>query len=223
MKKGLTEIVFILDRSGSMSGLESDTIGGYNSMIEKQKKEEGEALISTVLFDGQTDVLHDRVPLDKISPITEKEYYVRGSTALLDAVGGAIHHIGNVHKYAREEDVPEKTLFIITTDGMENSSRQYSYDKVKKMIEKQKEKYHWEFIFLGANIDAVGVADRFGVDRQHAVRYECDSAGTALNFQVMNKMVSCARSAKSARAMNEAFCSEEVLDEVREDYKRRHK
>ena len=223
MKKGLTEIVFILDRSGSMSGLESDTIGGYNSMIEKQKKEEGEALISTVLFDGQTDVLHDRVPLDKISPITEKEYYVRGSTALLDAVGGAIHHIGNVHKYAREEDVPEKTLFIITTDGMENSSRQYSYDKVKKMIEKQKEKYHWEFIFLGANIDAVGVADRFGVDRQHAVRYECDSTGTALNFQVMNKMVSCARGAKSAKAMNEAFCSEEMLDEVREDYKRRHK
>ena len=223
MKKGLTEIVFILDRSGSMSGLESDTIGGYNSMIEKQKKEEGEALISTVLFDGQTDVLHDRVPLDKISPITEKEYYVRGSTALLDAVGGAIRHIGNVHKYAREEDVPEKTLFIITTDGMENSSRKYSYDKVKKMIEKQKEKYHWEFIFLGANIDAVGVADRFGVDRQHAVRYECDSAGTALNFQVMNKMVSCARSAKSAKAMNEAFCSEEMLDEVREDYKRRHK
>ena len=206
-----------------MSGLESDTIGGYNSMIEKQKKEEGEALISTVLFDGQTDVLHDRVPLDKISPITEKEYYVRGSTALLDAVGGAIHHIGNVHKYAREEDVPEKTLFIITTDGMENSSRQYSYDKVKKMIEKQKEKYHWEFIFLGANIDAVGVADRFGVDRQHAVRYEYDSAGTALNIQVMNKMVSCARSAKSAKAMNEAFCSEEMLDEVREDYKRRHK
>ena len=223
MKKGLTEIVFILDRSGSMSGLESDTIGGYNSMIEKQKKEEGEALISTVLFDGQTDVLHDRVPLDKINPITEKEYYVRGSTALLDAVGGAIHHIGNVHKYAREEDVPEKTLFIITTDGMENSSRQYSYDKVKKMIEKQKEKYHWEFIFLGANIDAVSVADRFGVDRQHAVRYECDSAGTALNFKVMNKMVSCARGAKSAKAMNEAFCSEEMLDEVREDYKRRHK
>ena len=223
MKKGLTEIVFILDRSGSMSGLESDTIGGYNSMIEKQKKEEGEALISTVLFDGQTDVLHDRVSLDKISPITEKEYYVRGSTALLDAVGGAIHHIGNVHKYAREEDVPEKTLFIITTDGMENSSRQYSYDKVKKMIEKQKEKYHWEFIFLGANIDAVSVADRFGVDRQHAVRYEFDSAGTALNFKVMNKMVSCARGAKSAKAMNEAFCSEEMLDEVREDYKRRHK
>lgn len=223
MKKGLTEIVFILDRSGSMRGLEADTIGGYNSMIDKQKGEDGEALISTVLFDGQTEVLHDRIPLNKIEPITDKEYYVRGSTSLLDAIGGAIHHIGNIHKYARSEDVPEKTLFIITTDGMENSSRQYSYDKVKKMIEKQKEKHHWEFIFLGANIDAVGVADRFGVDRQHAVRYECDSAGTALNFQVMNKMVSCARSAKSARAMNEAFCSEEMLDEVREDYKMRHK
>ena len=192
-------------------------------MLDKQKKEDGDALISTVLFDDQTEILHDRKNLEKVERITDKEYYVRGSTALLDAVGGAIHHIGNVHKYAREEDVPEKTLFIITTDGMENSSRQYSYDKVKKMIEKQKEKYHWEFIFLGANIDAVGVADRFGVDRQHAVRYECDSAGTALNFQVMNKMVSCARGAKSAKAMNEAFCSEEMLDEVREDYKRRHK
>lgn len=223
MKKGLTEIVFILDRSGSMSGLEGDTIGGYNSMIDKQKKGEGEVLISTVLFDGETEVLHDRIPLDKIGPITDREYYVRGSTALLDAVGGAIHHIGNVHKYAREEDVPEKTLFIITTDGMENSSRNYSYDKVKKMIERQKERYHWEFIFLGANIDAVSVAGRFGVDKHHAVTYECDSEGTALNFKVMNKMVSRARSAKNAMAMNEAFCSEEMLDEVREDYRRRHK
>ena len=192
-------------------------------MIEKQKKTEGEALISTVLFDNTSEVIHDRVSVQNIKPMTDEDYTVRGCTALLDAIGGAIHHIGNVHKYAREEDVPEKTLFIITTDGMENSSRQYSYDKVKKMIEKQKEKYHWEFIFLGANIDAVGVADRFGVDRQHAVRYECDSAGTALNFQVMNKMVSCARGAKSAKDMNEAFCSEEMLDEVREDYKRRHK
>ena len=152
MKKGLTEIVFILDRSGSMCGLEADTIGGYNSMIEKQKKEDGEALVSTVLFDDRSEVLHDRVPLSKIEPITAKEYYVRGSTALLDAVGGAIRHIGNIHKYAREEDVPEKTLFIITTDGMENSSREFTYEKVKKMVEKKKAKNHWEFIFLGANI-----------------------------------------------------------------------
>ena len=223
MKKGLTEIVFILDRSGSMAGLEADTIGGYNSMISKQKSEEGEALVSTVLFDGETEVLHDRVPLDTIEPIANKEYYVLGSTALLDAVGGAIHHIGNIHKYARPEDVPEKTLFIITTDGMENSSRQYTYDKVKKMVERQKEKYHWEFIFLGANIDAVSVADRFGVDRYHAVRYECDSAGTALNYKVMNKLVGCARQAKSAAAMSAAFESDEMLSEIREDYKKRHK
>ena len=223
MKKGLTEIVFILDRSGSMAGLEMDTIGGYNSMIEKQKDQDGEALISTVLFDNVTEVIHDRVPLSKIKPITGKEYFVRGSTALLDAVGGAIHHISNVHKYAGEENVPEKTLFIITTDGMENSSREYSYDKVKKLVEKKKAKNNWEFIFLGANIDAVSVAGRFGVDKHHAVTYECDSEGTALNFKVMNKMVSRARSAKNVMAMNEAFCSEEMLDEVREDYRRRHK
>ena len=206
-----------------MGGLEKDTIGGYNSMIAKQKEEEGEAIISTVLFDNETEVLHDRVSLDKIEPITEKEYYVRGSTALLDAIGGAIHHIGNVHKYAREEDVPEKTLFIITTDGMENSSRQYSYDKVKKMVERQKEKYHWEFLFLGANIDAVSVANQFGVDKSRAVRYECDSAGTALNYKVMGKMVACARSAKSAKAMEEAFDSDEMLSEIRKDYEKRHK
>ena len=223
MKKGLTEIVFILDRSGSMGGLENDTIGGYNSMIAKQKTEEGEAIISTVLFDNETVVLHDRVPLDKVEPITEKEYYVRGSTALLDAVGGAIHHIGNIHKYARTEDVPEKTLFIITTDGMENSSRNYSYAKVKKMIERQKEKYHWEFIFLGANIDAVSVANQFGVDRHHAVRYECDGAGTALNYQVMSKMVSCARACKSSAEMEAAFDSDEMLSDIRKDYENRHK
>lgn len=223
MKKGLTEIVFILDRSGSMAGLENDTIGGYNSMLEKQKNEEGEVIISTVLFDNVTEVLHDRIPLDKINPITEKEYFVRGSTALLDAVGGAIHHIGNVHKYAREEDVPEKTLFIITTDGMENSSRQYTYNKVKKMVERQKERYHWEFIFMGANMDAVSVANNFGVDRLHAVTYECDGAGTALNYKVMSKMVSRARKAGSAKEMGAAFDSEEMLSEIRDDYNRRHK
>lgn len=152
MKKGLTELVFVLDRSGSMSGLESDTIGGFNSLIDKQKKEEGEAVISAVLFDDTTEVLYDRVPLDKIEPMNDRQYYVRGCTALLDAVGGAIHHIGNVHKYAREEDRPEKTLFIITTDGMENASRRYTYEKVKHMLERQKAKYGWEFLFLGANI-----------------------------------------------------------------------
>ena len=223
MKKGLTEIVFILDRSGSMGGLENDTIGGYNSMIEKQKNEEGEAIISTVLFDHESEILHDRVPLAKIEPITEKEYFVRGSTALLDAVGGAIHHIGNIHKYARDEDVPEKTLFIITTDGMENCSREYSYNKVKKMVERQKEKYNWEFIFLGANIDAVNVANQFGVDKSRAVRFECDGAGTALNYQVMSKMVSCARACKSSAEMNVAFDSDEMLAEIRDDYKNRHK
>jgi uncharacterized protein YegL len=223
MKKGLTEIVFILDRSGSMSGLENDTIGGFNSMISKQKDEEGEALISTVLFDNETEVIHDRLPLDKIAPLTGKEYYVRGSTALLDAIGEAIHHISSIHKYAREEDVPEKTLFIITTDGMENSSRKYSYDKVKKMVEKKKEKNHWEFIFLGANIDAVSVANKFGVDRSRAVTYECDGAGTALNYKMMSKMVSCARASKSAEAMGAAFDSEEMLSEIRDDYAKRHK
>ena len=206
-----------------MAGLENDTIGGYNSMLEKQKNEEGEVIISTVLFDNVTEVLHDRIPLDKINPITEKEYFVRGSTALLDAVGGAIHHIGNVHKYAREEDVPEKTLFIITTDGMENSSRQYTYNKVKKMVERQKEKYHWEFIFMGANMDAVSVANNFGVDRLHAVTYECDGAGTALNYKVMSKMVSRARKAGSAKEMGAAFDSEEMLSEIRDDYNKRHK
>ena len=223
MKKGLTEIVFILDRSGSMSGLENDTIGGFNSMISKQKDEEGEALISTVLFDNETEVIHDRLPLDKIAPLTGKEYYVRGSTALLDAIGEAIHHISSIHKYARSEDVPEKTLFIITTDGMENSSRKYSYDKVKKMVEKKKEKNHWEFIFLGANIDAVSVANKFGVDRSRAVTYECDGAGTALNYKMMSKMVSCARASKSAEAMGAAFDSEEMLSEIRDDYAKRHK
>ena len=206
-----------------MGGLEKDTIGGYNSMIAKQKTEEGEAIISTVLFDNETEILHDRVPLAKIEPITEKEYFVRGSTALLDAVGGAIHHIGNVHKYAREEDVPEKTLFIITTDGMENSSFRYSYAKVKKMVERQKEKYHWEFIFLGANIDAVSVANQFGVDKSRAVRYECDGAGTALNYKVMSKMVSCARACGSSAEMAAAFDSEEMLSDIRDDYKKRHK
>ena len=195
-KKNLTEIVFILDRGGSMGGLEKDTIGGFNSLIEKQKKEKGNAFISTVLFDNVSEVLHDRVPLDRISPMTDKEYFVRGSTALLDAMGGAIHHIGNVHKYARAEDRPDRTLFIITTDGMENSSRRYTAEKVKAMIERQKEKYGWEFLFLGANIDAISTAGRFGIEKDMAVNYHSDETGTALNYEVLNEAISQVRSAK---------------------------
>ena len=190
MKKNLTELVMILDRSGSMSGLESDTIGGYNGMMEKQRKTEGEVLVSTVLFDDRSEVLYDRVPLDQVPRMTEKEYYVRGCTALLDAVGGAIHHIGNIHKYAREEDRPEKTIFVITTDGMENASRTYSYDKVKQMVDRQKEKYGWEFLFLGANIDAVKTAGRFGISADRAANYHSDHEGTALNYEVLSDAVS---------------------------------
>ena len=185
MKKNLTELVMILDRSGSMQGLESDTIGGYNSMLRKQQKTEGEVLVSTVLFDDVSEVLFDRVPLQKLPMMTENEYYVRGCTALLDAIGGAIHHIGNVHKYAREEDRPEKTIFVITTDGMENASRRYSYDKVKQMVERQKKKYGWEFLFLGANIDAIETAGRFGIAPDRAANYNSDHEGTALNYEVL--------------------------------------
>ena len=194
MKKNLTEIVFILDRSGSMAGLEEDTIGGFNAMIEKQKREPGEAYVSTVLFDNTCDVIHDRVAIRKVAPMTRKEYYVRGCTALLDAVGKAIHHIGNAHKYAREEDRPEKTIFVITTDGMENASRRYSYEKVKSMITHQKEKYGWEFLFLGANIDAAAVAGRFGIGEDCAVNYHNDSIGTALNYEVVSDAIRTVRS-----------------------------
>ena len=185
MKKNLTELVMILDRSGSMRGLESDTIGGYNSMLRKQQKAEGDVLVSTVLFDDVSEVLFDRVPLQKMPQMTEKEYVVRGCTALLDAIGKAIHHIGNVHKYAREEDRPEKTIFVITTDGMENASRLYSYEKVKQMVERQKEKYGWEFLFLGANIDAIETAGRFGIAPDRAANYHSDHEGTALNYEVL--------------------------------------
>ncbi len=194
MKKNLTEIVFILDRSGSMSGLEADTIGGFNSMIEKQKRENGEAYISTVLFDNVSEVLHDRVPVEHIRPMTGNDYTVRGCTALLDAIGGAIHHIGNIHKYARKEDVPEHTLFVITTDGMENASRFYDSNKVKKMIEKKKRKYGWEFLFLGANIDAVETAGHFGIGKDRAVNFHNDQKGTALNYEVVSAAISSVRS-----------------------------
>ena len=189
----MTELVFILDRSGSMTGLEKDTIGGFNSMIEKQKKAEGEALISTVLFDNTSEVIHDRVSVQNIKPMTDDDYTVRGCTALLDAIGGAIHHIGNVHKYARAEDVPEHTMFVITTDGMENASRRYDSEKVKKMIERQKEKYVREFLLLGANIDAVETARHFGISEDRAVNYHSDSEGTQLNYEVVSEAICAVR------------------------------
>ena len=207
MKKGLTEIVFILDKSGSMSGLEADTIGGYNSFLEKQKKVEGEAFVSTVLFSDRNEVIHDRVPIEKIEPMNEEQYSVGGCTALLDAIGGAVHHIGNVHKYARDEDRPEHTVFVITTDGEENSSREYSSEKIKKMVKRQQEKYGWEFIFLGANIDAIGEASKLGIRSDRAVRYECDGVGTNLNFVTVSDAIGCVRVGK---AIKENWCEEIV-------------
>lgn len=215
MRKDLTELVFIIDRSGSMSGLESDTIGGFNSMIRKQKQAEGEALISTVLFDNVSEVLHDRVNVKDIQSMTEHDYTVRGTTALLDAIGGAIHHIGNVHKYARQEDVPEHTMFVITTDGMENASRYYSSDKVKKMIERQKVKYGWEFLFLGANIDAVETASHFGIGADRAVNYNCDSEGTALNYEVVSDAICSVRCSAPLKA--------DWKKRIDEDYKKRNR
>ena len=193
MKKNLTEIVFIMDRSGSMCGLEADTIGGFNSLIEKQKKEDGEALVSTVLFDNRCKVIHDRVNLKDIRPMTKEDYCVGGCTALLDAVGDAVHHIGNVHKYARKEDVPEHTLFVITTDGMENASHRYTGDQVRSMVSCRKEKYGWEFLFLGANIDAAEAARDIGIDEDRAVNYHADSAGTALNYEVLGEAITSVR------------------------------
>ena len=189
MKKNLTEMVFILDRSGSMAGLEADTIGGFNSMIERQKKADGEAYVSTVLFSNESTVIHDRVDVRKVEPMTDRQYCVGGSTALIDAIGGAIHHIGNVHKYAREEDIPEHTVFVITTDGMENASHRYTSDEVKEMVKRQKEKYGWEFLFLGANIDAVETASRFGIGRDRAVNFRNDSAGQRLNYATVSEAV----------------------------------
>ena len=213
MRKNLTEIVFILDRSGSMSGLERDTIGGFNSMIEQQKKAEGEALISTVLFDNVSEVLHDRVNVRNIRPMNDRDYTVRGCTALLDAIGGAIHHIGNIHKYARKEDVPEHTLFVIMTDGMENASRIYSSNKVKKMIERQKNRYGWEFLFIGANIDSVETAKHFGINSDRSVNYHADGQGTAVVFDAVSKTVCNFR---QSRPLSSSWS-----DEIDKDYESR--
>ena len=197
MKKNLTEIVFILDKSGSMYGLEKDTIGGCNSFIEKQKKEEGEALISIVLFSDSSEILADRVSLTEIRPLTEKDYCPSGCTALLDAIGDTVKNISLIQKHIREEDCPEKTIFIIMTDGQENSSRSYSYEQIKAMITEAQEKKKWEFLFLGANMDAIAAAARFGIHEDHAVRFENDSRGVQLNYKVLSDAVACARSCEA--------------------------
>ena len=193
MNEKLTEIVFILDRSGSMAALADDTIGGFNAMVEKQKKEEGEALLSAVLFSDECTVLYDRADIRRVEPMTDRQYQAGGCTALLDAIGGAVKHIANVHKYAREEDRPARTIFVITTDGMENASRIYSYAEVQRMVRHEREKYGWEFLFLGANMDAIAAARSFGIRPDRAVRYRCDAAGTALNYSVVSDTVARVR------------------------------
>ena len=223
MKKTLTEIVYILDRSGSMSGLEADTIGGFNSMIEKQKQTGEKAYVSTVLFDDRTEVIHDRVPIEKVDKITNKEYFVRGSTALLDAVGGAIKYIINIHKYAREEDRPDKTIFVITTDGMENASMNYNYKQVKKMIEKEQKEYGWEFIFIGANIDACAEAERFGIKKERAVNYIHDDIGTKLVYEGVSQAMCAAMEADSPTVMEESLSNDRWKKEIVFDFLRRKK
>ncbi len=213
MKKGLTELVFILDKSGSMGGLESDTIGGYNSMLEKQKAVEGECHITTVLFENNYELLHDRIDIKAVSPITEKEYSVGGSTALLDAIGMTINKIGNAQKHTADDYRAEKVMFVIITDGEENSSREYSSEKVKAQIERQKEKYGWEFIFLGANIDAVETANRFGIGADRAQNYHADSEGVELNFSVMSEAVAAFRKTSAM--------PDDWNDKIQKDYKRR--
>ncbi len=221
MSKGLTEIVYILDRSGSMAGLEEDTIGGFNSMMAKQKETGEKALVSTVLFDNECEVIHDRVPIAKIEKMTDKQYYVRGCTALLDAVGGAIHHIGNIHKYAREEDRPEKTIFVITTDGLENSSSNYSYEKVQKMVKRQQKKYGWEFIFIGANIDAYAVGQKFGFRKDRTVNYIADDMGTANVYEGVSLAINTVLACPDFMSVSENLSKSGWSDNIEADYNRR--
>ena len=221
MKKTATEIVYILDRSGSMAGLEADTVGGFNAMIREQKKTGERAIVSTVLFDNVSEVIYDRLPIEKVEKMTDKEYFVRGSTALLDAVGGAIRHIGNVHKYAREEDRPEKTIFVITTDGMENASTRYSYEQVQKMIKRQQKKYGWEFLFVGANMDACLEAGRFGIQAGRAVNYVHDGIGTQKVYSGVSRAVRTVMTAGSADCVNELLNESGWQEEIRVDYEKR--
>lgn len=193
MKKSLTELVFIIDKSGSMAGLEADTIGGFNAMLAKQKKEQGEANVTTVLFNHHLELLHDRIPVQGVAPMTEKEYEVSGTTALLDAIGTAIQKVGNAQKRTNVEHQASKVLFIITTDGHENASREYSYEKIKSMIARQKDNYDWEFIFLGANIDAISAAAQFGISEDFAVKYHADIEGTRLNYEAVSEVVTSYR------------------------------
>ncbi len=213
MKKGLTELIFILDRSGSMSGLEQDTIGGYNAMIKKQRGEVGEAMITTVLFDDTYELLHDRRNLENINPLTAEEYYVRGTTALLDAVGRTIQKVKKVQKAMKKNEKPEKVLFVITTDGQENASREYTYDKVKALIENEKRDHGWEFIFLGANIDAVSEARKFGIDSSRAARFNNDSEGIHLNYEAVSNAISELRS--------DSIISSKWKNSIEEDYQKR--
>ena len=215
MKNNITELVFILDRSGSMAGLESDTIGGFNAMIEKQKDQDGVCYVSTVLFDDESEVLHDRVKLVDVPKMTDRDYTVRGCTALIDALGGAIHHIGNIHKYARPEDVPERTMFVITTDGQENASHRYTSDQVKKLIERQKENYGWEFLFIGANIDAVETAARYGINSDRAVNYNADGKGTQVLYDSLSDAVCHLRARKPLGA--------NWSENIKADYQKRGK
>ena len=206
---GITELVFIIDRSGSMAGFEDDTIGGFNSMIESQKAEKGKAFVSTVLFDNYSKVVHDRVNIEEIKPMTRDDYKVGGCTALLDAIGGAIHHIGNVHKYARAEDVPEHTIFVITTDGMENASHRYSSDEIKAKIKRQSEKYGWEFIFLAANIDAVETAECIGIRRERAANYQQTGEGVARSYRAMSEAVCSIRMNRAEEIRLEEYLKED--------------
>ena len=213
MNKNRTELVFVLDKSGSMSGLEDDTIGGYNAMLRKQQKKPGEAIVTTVLFDDEYELLHDRINIKEIEPITEKEYFVGGCTALLDAIGKTIHKIYNAQKYMKEEHRADKVMFVITTDGMENASREYTYERISEIIEIQKKEYNWEFIFLGANIDAISTAKRVGISADRAANYYADSEGTKLNYEVVSEVISDFRANKSI--------DQSWKEKIDEDYNRR--